>query len=521
MLTTSPGLHQAAASYQFASFSQFVFHRSNRLYLYAAAIILTISWLVFKYFYPHPNIIFDSYYYINAAVSQSRVGPWPIGYSWFLQGIHLFSHSAYTVLVAQYLIINLAFLYFFFTLRYWFGFNNITSVLLFLFLMLNPVYIFMSNLILSDILFTTLSLLWFTQLIWLIFRPATYMIFTHSLLLLAVFTVRYNALYYPVVGMLAFILSRQKKGVVIAGIALQLVVLGGFIQYTIHAMQKDYGVKSFSPFGSWKMANNALYIYENVYKNDSSGVPARFQALDNRVRTYFNNPHYKVDMYTNDATWGSFYMWMHPSPLIQYMFSIYGKDHMNLNFVKFAPVSPLYGDYGSYIIKKYPGAFFRYFIIPNMVRYINPPQEVLVDAFNPFSLRRDYLGAPAVQWYQLKTIRVRPSLIQFRTQLFILYPALSTFIHYAFVLSCICFYFLKSFRRLLHPLLYSLLVVTILWLADFAFNVTASGAVLRYQMFIMTIEFSFALIFVQYILENTAAREKAAAGPRAPLSPEP
>ncbi|GGH65562.1 hypothetical protein HNQ91_002055 [Filimonas zeae] len=510
MLTTSPGLHQAAATYQFTSFSQFVFHRSNRLYLYTAAVVLTISWLVFKSFYPHPNIIFDSYYYIIGAVNHARVGPWPIGYSWFLRLVHVCSSSAYAVLVVQYLIINLALLYFFFTLRYWFGFHKITSIVLFLFLLLNPIFLFMSNLILSDILFTTLSLLWFTQLIWLIFRPAPYMLFTHALLLLAVFTVRYNALYYPVVGTLAFLLSRQKKGIVIAGIALQLVVLGSFIAYTTHAMQKDYGVASFSPFGSWKMASNALYIYENVYRNDSSAVPPRFQALDNRVRAYFNGPHYKVDVLTNDATWGSFYMWMQPSPLIQHMFSIYGKDRMNLNFVKFAPISPLYGDYGTYIIKKHPGAFLRYFIVPNIMRYMNPPQEVLVDAYNPFSLQRDTIGGPAIRWYQLTTLRVHHSLINFRTQLFIIYPALSTFVHYFFVLSCICFYCLKSFRRLSPALFYSLLAVTVLWLADFAFNITASSPVLRYQLFIMTIEIAFALVFTQYILESTAAKETGA-----------
>lgn len=491
------------------SFIQYIAAKPNSHYLLAAVLTGIIGWWVFKQFYPYPNLIFDSYYYISSAVSKASVGPWPMGYSWFIRFIGVFSHNPNFLLAVQFILLQLSFLWFFFTVRYLFQPGKYPSLLLFLFLQLNPIYIYTSNLILSDTLFTALSICWFTQLIWLIFRPRPYMLLTHTLLLLAVFSIRYNALYYPLIGAVAFLLSRQKRWFIITGIALPVLLVIGFIQYTTHTMQKKFGVKQFSPFGSWKVASNALYVYEHIYSNtDSNAIPQRFQPLDKRVRAYFNGPHYKADILVNDPTWGSFYMWLHPSPLIQHMFSIYGPDKMNLNFVKFAPMGPLYGDYGAYIIKKHPLAFARYFVAPNVLRYINPPQEVLVDDVNPFSLRRDYLGQPAIQWFHLKTIRVPTARIAFRTQLFYIYPAFCTFLHYLFVLSAIGFILLKGYRHVPAAARHGVWVAMALWLVDFGFSLTAAAVVLRYQLFIMAIEFSFAALFIEWLYQLSTQQNK-------------
>lgn len=487
--------------YSPAHFARFVFRdKLNRRYLWTALSLTILLWVVFKLFYTHPNIIFDSYYYINAAVANADAGPWPVGYSKFIRCIGWFSHSAMVLLTVQYVLLNASLLLFFFTIRYFFRLGTATSHILFLFLLLNPIFVYTCNLILSDALFVTLSLLWLTQLFWLLFRPAWYMIVTHALLLLTLFTVRYYALYYPLVGALALLLCRQRPVFKAVGIALPALLIGGFIFYTSHTMEKQFGVKQFSPFGGWKLANDALYVYEHVYKEDTAPVPPRFQVLDQRVRQYFSQPHYAVSLSTNDATWGSFYMFIHPSPLIQHMFSIYGPDYSNLNFSKFAPMGPLYGAYGSYIIRRHPLAFAQHFVWPNVFRYLYPPQEVLVDYANPFSLRRDYLGQPAIQWFGLTTLRSPRSLILFRTQLFTVYPVLNTLIHLLFVLSGIAFLVLKAYRGLARPVVYALLVVAAFWLADLGFTLPTAGVVLRYQLFLMVVEFAFALFFIAFLL---------------------
>lgn len=499
-ISTGARVQQAT---QGARFFTFVTRQpANRAYLLASAILFPALWLLFKYFYPHPNIIFDSYYYMLETVTNARVGPWPIGYPQFIRLIGAISHHINLLLTLQYLLLNLSLLLLFFTVRYFFHLSKYTSLAFFVFIVANPVFLYISNIILSDALFTTLSLLWLTQLLWLLFRPKPYMVFTQAFLLLLTFTVRYNALYYPILSTLVFLLSRQKRIYILSGIALQIGLLWGFISYTTYATAADYKVKQFSPFGAWKLANNALYVYENVYRQDMAPVPEQFQVLDTRVRNYFSQPHYKVDVLTNDATWGSFYMWLHPSPLIQHMFSIYGPDNSNLNFVKFAPMGPFYQEYGAYIIKKHPLAFARYFVAPNILRYFNPPQEVLIDHVNPFALRRDRLGMPTVKWFGLTTLTIKASRINFRSGIFLIYPAFCTLLHYLFVLSGLAFLLLKGYRHMQRPYAFGVLTVLALWLVDFGFNITAAAVVLRYQLFIMTVEFAFTLVIMEFLYRH-------------------
>ncbi|BAV07725.1 hypothetical protein SAMN05421788_10375 [Filimonas lacunae] len=479
-------------------FISFIWHNKlNRIYLLSVLLFTTIGWVVFKYLYPNPNVIFDSYYYITAAVADADVNAWPIGYSRFLRLVGLISHSVNWLLTLQHLLLNLALLYFFFTLRYLFLLGKKSSIVLLILLFANPIFPYVSNLVLSDSLFTALSLTWLSQLLWIIYRPRPYMLVTHALLLLFTFTVRYNALYYPFIAALAFILSRQALQYKLGGIVLQFLLLGIFITYTTHRMKQQYKVAQFSPFGGWKLANDALYIYEHVYQANHDTVPDRFKALDDRVREYFSKRHYQVGVGVNDPTWGSFYMYIHPSPLIQHMFSIYGKDapNINLNFQKFALMGPLYQDYGVFIIKKYPIAFVQHFVLPNVGRYFYPPQEVLVDSYNPFALRKDYLGKSSIEWFGLQTLEASGVLIQFRTILFSLYPVFTMIIHLLFLFTAFNFLFYKVYRRTARLTNYVLLTIGGLWLFDFGFSIVAAAIVLRYQLFIMVVELGFSLVF--------------------------
>jgi len=501
------------------TFIAFVFKdRVNCRYAAVFAGASALLWWVFKYFYPNPNIIFDSYYYISATVSGADVNAWPIGYSKILRWIGSFSHAAGLVLAIQYFFLQGCLLFFFFTSRFFFGLGKLVSTILLLLLLFNPIFIYTSNLLLSDAFFTAFSLLWLTHLLWIVFRPRPYMVVTQALLLLLTFSIRYNALYYPLIAALAFLLSRQKLYLELCGIVLQCILVGGFVLYTTHEMETGYQVKQFSPFGGWKLANDALYMYAHVYKEKRAAMPARFRALDQRVRQYFDGRHYDADLMQPDATWGSYYMYIHPSPLIQYMFSIYGKDppNVNLNFEKFAKMGTLYQDYGTYLVKEYPAAFAQYFVWPNVRCYFSPLPEVLVDSMNAFSLRHDYLGTPVVKWFGVKTLTAKPQYIQARTLLFSFYPIFSTIVHLLFVLSIIVLLLLRSYRELSKEQLYGVLVFVLLWVCDFLFSVLAAGVVLRYQLFITSVELSFVTWSLAFIYGN----EQRKAAPAAPATGE-
>ena len=473
-------------------------NRRNRLYLWGALGSSVILLILFKIFYPYPNLVMDSYYYVRAAATNADVNAWPIGYSRFLQLVGLFTHSPLVLVCVQYLFLEVSLLVLFFTLQYFFSFGKLTSNLLFIFFFVNPLLLYTGNLIMADSLFNGLSILWITQLLWIVYRPRPWMVFTHALLLFITFTVRYNALYYPLVATLVFILSRQRVGWKLAGILLPLVMLGGFITQTNKRMEAFCGVKQFSPFGGWKLANDALFAYAHVPPGELDTVPRKFRMLDKYVHKYFELSHDPADAGTEDVFHGSPYMFGGNTPLMAYMYRLYGVDSNFLNFQKWSRMGPFYTEYGSFIVKKYPIYFAKYFIWPNIQRYAMPPREIYMTV-TPFFLRTDDLGPDAVRWFGLRTLMVKPGYINFRLMILSPYPLLFGLIHLCFVLSFLGFLFSKGWTRLGKPLNYCVLAVAFLWLCDLGFSLSAAAVVMRYQIFMVFLEFAFALFFLEYI----------------------
>jgi hypothetical protein len=93
-------------------------NRDDRHYFWAALVISILLFSLFKHFYPYPQMIFDSYIYVKAAVLDWGANWWPIGYSRFLELFSLFSHSPALLVWLQYLIMVSACLFFFFTIRF-------------------------------------------------------------------------------------------------------------------------------------------------------------------------------------------------------------------------------------------------------------------------------------------------------------------------------------------------------------------------------------------------------------------
>jgi len=472
-------------------------HRGNRLYLYFALISSLVLLALLKLLYPYPNLVMDSYYYLRAAATHANVNAWPIGYSKFIQLVGFFTHSATVLVCVQYLFLEASLLVLFFTLRFFFQLGRVTSILLFLFFFVNPLLLYTANLIMADALFNGLSILWVTQLLWIIYKPRPYMIFTHALLLLITFTVRYNALYYPVVGAIAFTLSRQRVGLKLAGIILPALLVVGFITYTGRGMQEYCGVRQFSPFGGWKLANDALYMYAHVQADGQGNIPARYQAVDSMVRRYFALSHDPGDLMRPDVFHGSPFMF--DGPLMYYMTRLYGADTgMFINFQKWARMGPLYTDYGSYLIRKYPRAFARWFLWPNVQRYAVPPREIYM-TITPFYLRNDELGPEATRWFGLTTLTPKPEYINLRLNILSPYPLLFFLIHICFILSLLGFLFNKGWSTVGRPYNYCLLAIICLWLCDAAFSLTAAAIVMRYQILTIVLEFSLSLFFLEYL----------------------
>jgi len=475
----------------------------NRIYMWIAVAASLIFFFVFKLFNPYPNMVMDSYVYIRAMAYNLGANSFPIGYSWFLQLFSLFSRSTTVLVWLQFLFLQSACLLLFYTLLYFFRPGKWAVRILFVFMFFNPLSFYISNFIMADTLFTALSLLWLTLLIWIIGRPRPYMIVVHALILTLVFTIRYNALYYPIVASIAILLSRLRPWIRAAALALQFVLIGAFVLYTSSQMKQVMGVRQFSPFGGWKLASNALYMYGHVCQERKDTVPLKFAQLDNMVRNYFYRTRVVDDLldYESFST-GTFYGAYQGSPLIQYMDLKYGQDTTFQNFSKWGPMGAYCGEYGAYLIRKHPLEFARYFVWPNMIRYIYPPREIFTH-LTPYFLRNDELGQVASKWFGLRTLTISPYFINLRTAIISPYPIIIALVHLAFIMGFIGFALFKGFKKVSKANRSIVLAIASLWLCDLCFSITASAIVLRYQIFLMILEFAFALVFMDFVYRTS------------------
>ncbi|HET6253266.1 MAG TPA: hypothetical protein VFE32_04305 [Puia sp.] len=485
------------------NFIRFIWEeRENRRDLIAALVTSVALIIVFKLFYPYPNMVIDSYFYLRAAADNANVALWPVGYSKFLRVIILLFHSTTALVCIQYLLLELACLFFYFTVTYFWRLKDWLMSILFLFLFVNPLFLYSCNFIMSDSLFLTLSILWITLLMWIVKSPKAYMMWIHALLLLCAFTVRNNALFYPVIGALAFLLSPQKLWKKVAGIALQIAVIAGFVIYTSNQMAVETGIKLFTPFTGWKMANNALYMYGHQYQKDTSQVPDRFVALDQIVRFYFNKMEPVDNLLDYDAfSGGSFYMFRFNSPLVHYMQVQVKKDVYFIDLKYSAQVASLYSEYGQYLIKKDPIAFIKYFIYPDAIRYMYPPMESL-SSLHAFSLRDDDLSDLARKWLKINTLRVSPYLINLRAAMLSPFPLIVCLTQVLFLIGLAGFLLVKGIRRSDRSLNKCLLLVVSYCVLDFCFSVTTASMILRYLLFILVLKFTFSLVFIDYYMRR-------------------
>lgn len=475
-------------------------HRGNRIYLLCAILVSIFLLILFKMFYPYPNLVVDSYVYIRPIVEGRYASTFPIGYTWFLWVFTRVSRSTTLLVWTQYWFFLTAALLFFFTVLFFFRPGKWVKILLFVFLFINPIFIFCSNFIMSDMLFTTLSILWITQLIWIIASPRPYMIFGHALLLFLVFTVRYNALYYPIVASLVLLFVRIEFWLKILAIALPVILIGVFVFYTIDQMKALTGISQFSPFGSWRMANNALYMYGHVCQVKNDPVPYRFRPLDTLVRRYFAAGGW-VDNLADPRSGGAFYGGDPNAPLMLYMYQQYGDDSIFLDLRKFGPLAPLYGAYGTYLARKYPLDYCQWFLLPSTFRYIFPPPEIFYTR-TPFNIRDDKLGTYARQLFHLKTLTVSNSLIDFRRKLFSPYSDIMGYIHAGFVLGLLTFLFLGGIKKAGQVNMWMIIAIVAFWICDLFFKIAAGAIVLRHQLFLMIIEFTFALLFIDIVYRS-------------------
>lgn len=480
------------------SYIQFIWNTPlTRKYLIYCLSLCILQFIIFKLLYPYPDFFSDSYYYIFAAYANLDVSVWPIGYSKFLGWVHHLTYSDTVVVAIQYFGFQLATLHVFFSVLYFYNTTKLTRIILFIFFFVNPLTLYLCNTINSDALFIIFSLLWFTELIWIINRPHKYRIFTHAVLLFICFTIRNNAYYYPIISAIVFIMSHQNWRTRIAGIITPLLLIIPFVIHTQNEAQKLTGKKKFSLFTGWQLANNALYIYDQIKIDSLSFQTAEAREL-NRLSISFFRKYTSDDYRTNlESFVGNFFIKEAKSPLKQYFFSHYDsfKPKGNNSWVqenialiqKWGKASSDFENFGKTIIVRHPFAYGRYFVWPNAAHYIMPPLSHL-EEYNYGSNEIEPTGR---MWFHYPNTKIY--CISNNAQGFlVLYSGLFLFFNLLFIWQLIQYIRIFKLRFATQKIDYWF--ASLFVLSNFLFSICATVNILRYQIFPMFVLLVFGLV---------------------------
>ncbi|HMH21386.1 MAG TPA: hypothetical protein VK563_06410 [Puia sp.] len=483
------------------SFIKFIWQPENRKTLLKALGITVVLFIGFKLLYPYPDFFSDSYSYLFAAYANLDISIWPIGYSKFLRAFHHITYSDTALVGVQYLLVQLAALYLFFTILYFYTVSAFTRRVIFIFLFINPLTLYLCNTINSDALFGALSIAWFTQLLWIVQRPRVWMIFSQAVLLFLCFTIRNNAYYYPLVAVVAFLLSRRGRWYKLGGIVMPLFLLVPFILWTQNKAYQLTGTRQFSLFTGWQLANNALYIYDQV-SVDPDELPTPQAKELNKISVEFFR-HVKPDVYRDvlESYVGNFFIRQPEAPLKTYYSKYYQSKTELEGVAKWGKASADMEPFGKVMILHNPIAYMRYFVWPNVFHYFVPPLSHL----EQYNYGENKVEPIASFWFHYPSTKLRSWSTGFQGIILLPFTAFFLLFNGYFIWQLWVFTRRRGFRD---KSLGAGQWITLAYLVlNFGFSLVATVNILRYQFLPMVILLSFALLASDW-LEEVVGQEK-------------
>lgn len=466
----------------------------NKIYSLLILFLVLVQFIIFKRLYPFPDFFSDSYSYISAAYSHMDVNIWPIGYSKFLLLFHWFTQSATALNFFQYMFLEVASLYFYHTVVYFFSTGKNTRTILCLFLFFNPMNLYLANYVTSDAIFIGLSLIWLTQLIWIIHRPRPYQVLVQALVFFIAFTFRYNAMFYPLIAACAFLFSRQAVWVKIVGILSGPILVIPFIIFSSNAAKKLTGTAQFPPIlGGWQWGNNALYM-RGFIEEDSTAFPtAETAALDRLAREYFNQPSRPQDQLSSYVA--NFFIRQPEAPLKKYMEKLYAHTEDYGSVRQWGIVAPVFDQYGRFLIKRHPLAYARYYLLVNMKNYFLPPLEKL----EIYNLGSDEIWPIGAYWFGYHSLKIKAFSWTFQGTLLFMYTVLFAILNLYFLLAFGLFLCRKAWKSSTKAINACIFIITGLLLLNFAFSVFANIIVIRYQIFPMIVFMAMIMLLTDHL----------------------
>jgi len=476
--------------------------KSNHRYLLLALGSSVVLFILFKILYPYPDFFSDSYSYIEAAYNHLTISIWPIGYSKFLTVVHYLTHSDTALIAIQYFLLQISLLHLFFSVRYFFVLTQLQSKLTFVLFFINPLSLYLCNYVNSDPLFASVSIFWIVELIWIIRKPKIHHVFSQGILLFICFTIRNNAYYYPIVATACIFLSHQSVLRKIAGVLMPLCLIIPFIVQTQNEAYKKTGVRQFSLFTGWQLANNALYIYDKIDVVASDFPTPASKELNNFAKTYFT--HIKSDAFHDylNSYVGNYFIREPEAPLKKY-YQIHYSSKKDTDIVRsWGRASADFEPFGKTIILKYPISYAQYFVLPNIGHYFLPPMSHL----ERYNYGQPEIDPIAATWFDLPTTQV--SCISYDLQQFlILYVALFGVLNINLLWLWVRLFLRKRNLSAESRIPNEIWLLSLFFILNFAFSVSTTENILRYQFIPLVVIIPFSQIAINWLSINPTSQK--------------
>ncbi len=394
-----------------------------------ALILNTAIFIALKFCFPIPDFFTDSFTYIADAILQRPVTYRPAGYADFLGLTHSISGNPNFTVFIQYMLFVTSTLFCFFSGDYLYGFPQKIKTIIFYVAILNPILILQTNLISSDSLFCSLTVIWFTFCLWIIRTHNLTAIILQVIFLLLCFHVRYTAVFYPVIATVAFLFSRRKLFYKIAGIILSVSVIYFYVERQKDVTERLTGTRVFSGFSGWQIANNVLCYYKEIDVDPESLPTQDAKIIDRIVKKQIDNMY--VEHYV-----GTQYIWDIKSPLKFYL-ALRLKYTKSIYFAQWLWASQNMSDYGWAVIKQHPGAYVRYFMAPNFINYLLPDREILMN-YNYDDLQ---IPPETKQWFDFHIDHIYCRFEYLQKDIIVLYPGISLLLNLVNIIIVFAFLF--------------------------------------------------------------------------------
>ena len=385
------------------SFLKFLLDKEQRI---DWAIIggLLIAILIFlKIYYPYPMTETDSGNYILSAATGKINGYRPYGYSGFMGFFHGISPDIKFLVTWQWFFTFISVTFFLFTVKFIFrSLPRVAFYILCLICILNPSVIFMDSYIMSDSLFVSLTLLFLTTFVWIVYNGSWTAIATNLILLWWCMDVRYIGLFYPMFSAAAIIwaLWKRFKWLSLAAGLLPLLMLYFYRSNATDKMKEEFGVETFSAFGGWQKANNGVAVIPYINK-DTSGI------TDPQIRYIHQLVLQCPDsFYNTDCIIATNFMWWNNYPgkiYLSHFIQAARQSDPGYDYVRaWVNVAPQLEAYGDFLQSRYRTEYFKHYIIPNFKNVFKVFKIADVEDSISYASSKGFFTSDR-EWYYYKT----------------------------------------------------------------------------------------------------------------------